>query len=53
MTKQQAGKLGGLTAAHRMTPQERAARARKGGNATLKARGKAHYVRMNMAKKRP
>ena len=42
------GRLGGLTAAHRMSPEERTRRAAKGGAAALEKLGKAHYVRMTL-----
>lgn len=47
MTRQQAGRLGGLTAAHRMTAEQRQERARKAGEAALQKLGPAHFVRMN------
>lgn len=50
MNRQQAGRLGGLTSAHRMTPEERQRRAMKGGEAVLEKHGPAHFYRMNLAK---
>lgn len=46
LTKAQAGKLGGLTAAERMTPEARRERARKAGEACLVKHGRSHYYRM-------
>jgi hypothetical protein len=45
LTKAEAGRLGGLRAAHALGDDGVKRRARKGGNATLEKHGKAHYLR--------
>jgi len=46
LTRQEIGRLGGLTAADRMTPEQRRERATKGGNGLLNAKGRAYFTRM-------
>lgn len=46
LTSQESGRLGGLTAADRMSPEQRARRASKGGAAVVEQRGKAHMTRL-------
>lgn len=45
---EEAGRLGGLTAAHRMTAEERSERARKGGMAVLEKYGRGHMLRLRL-----
>ncbi len=47
-TPQEVGRLGGLTAAHRMTPEQRSERARKGGEAVMEKYGRAHMLRLRL-----
>jgi hypothetical protein len=46
LTPQQKGRLGGLTAADRMSAEARSERARKGGEALAAKRGSAYFARM-------
>lgn len=46
LTKAEAARLGGLTAAHNLSPAERSLRASKGGQAVLEKYGKAHMTRL-------
>lgn len=50
MTKAQAGRLGGLQAAHNLGAEGLARRGRKGGEATVAAHGTAHMTRLAMRK---
>lgn len=50
LTHAQRGKLGGLTAAARMTAQQREDRALAGANAVLEKYGRSHFVRMALRK---
>lgn len=47
LTPAERGRLGGLTAAHRLGREGVAARGRKGGEATLEKYGRAQFVRLN------
>ena len=47
-TRQESGRLGGLTAAHKLTPEQRSERARKGGEAVMAKYGKAHLLRLRL-----
>jgi len=47
LTRQESGRLGGLTAAQRMSPEARKRRAEKAQAAWQKKYGKAGLVRMN------
>jgi hypothetical protein len=46
LSPQQKGRLGGLTAADRMSAEARSERARKGGEALAAKRGSAYFARM-------
>jgi hypothetical protein len=50
LTKAEAGRLGGLTAAHKLGADGVAARARKGGDAASRKLGRAHYVRLALVR---
>lgn len=50
MTKAQAGRLGGLKAAHSLGEAGVKARGRKGGNTTLDRHGKEHFTRLAMVR---
>ena len=47
-TPAEIARLGGLTAAHNMTPEQRSERARKGGQAVMEKYGKAHMLRLRL-----
>ena len=47
-TPQEVARLGGLTAAHNMTPEQRSERARKGGQAVMEKYGRAHMLRLRL-----
>lgn len=46
LTNAESGRLGGLTAADRMTPEQRERRASKGGTAAVEKYGRAHMTRL-------
>lgn len=46
LTRSQAARIAALSLAHQMTPEQRSARARKGGLATLEKHGAVHFVKM-------
>ena len=46
LTRSQSARIAALALAHQMTPEQRSARARKGGLATLEKHGVVHFVRM-------
>lgn len=50
LTRTEIARLGGLTAADRLSPEQRTARAMKAGNAARDKLGRAHYMRMALIK---
>lgn len=48
MTRQEAGRLGGLQYAHNHTAAERSEQARKGGEANVEKHGRAHMLRLRL-----
>ena len=51
-TPQEVARLGGLTAAHNMTAEQRSERARKGGQAVMERYGRAHMLRLRLNQRR-
>lgn len=50
LTRTEIARLGGLTAADNLSPEQRTARAMKAGNAAREKLGRAHYMRMALIK---
>lgn len=46
LTNAESGRLGGLTAAEKMTPEQRERRASKGGASLVEQRGRSHMTRL-------
>ena len=48
LSRSEVARLGGLAAAHNMTPEQRSERSRKGGEAVMEKYGRGHMLRMRL-----